>query len=87
MRIAVFLLALAYVALFGWTWITTLNGGGDAAGRGMALGFIAIGAGASAVFLIPALGLAMLDKLPKFALGLALAPAALLALVFATGMV
>lgn len=87
MRRTIFLLALAYAALYGWTWVSTMNGGGDAAGRGMALGFISIGATATAVFVIPALILAILDKAPKWALGLALTPAVLLVIVMATGVI
>ena len=87
MRRAVFILTLAYVALYGWAWIGTLNASTDAAGRGMALGFISIGMMATAVFLIPALILAILDKAHKWALGLAVTPVALLVLVFLTGMV
>lgn len=85
MRITVFLLTLAYAALFGSAWYDALNSGGDAAGRGMALGFISIGATTTAIFLIPALILAIADKALKWAVGLALVPAILLVLVFATG--
>lgn len=85
MRLAVFLLALAYAALYVVSWGNALNGGGDAAGRGMALGFISIGATITAGFVIPALILAVLNKAPKWALGLALAPGVFLILVFALG--
>ncbi|WP_146348448.1 hypothetical protein [Falsiphaeobacter marinintestinus] len=82
MRKAVFALSLAYVILFGWAWFDTLNASMDAAGRGMALGFLTIGMGVTAVCVVPAVILAVMDKAPKWALGLALTPAALM--VFAT---
>ena len=85
MRLAVFLLALVYTALYGLAWSDVLNGGGDAAGRGLALGFISIGATTTAIFLIPALILAIVDRALKWALGLAILPGVLLVLVFATG--
>ncbi len=82
MRRAVFILALAYAALYGWAWVGTLNASTDAAGRGMALGFIGIGMMATAVFVIPGLILAILDRAPKWALGLAVTPVALHVLFF-----
>ncbi len=87
MRRAVFALCLAYVLLFGWAWYDTTNASMDAAGRGMALGFLTIGIGATALFAVPALILAAMDKAPKWALGLALAPAGLLILVVMSGVI
>ncbi|WP_458722322.1 hypothetical protein [Shimia sp. W99] len=78
MRRAVFALTLAYVILFTWAWIDTVNASMDAAGRGMALGFMTIGIGITALFVIPALIMALNNKALKWALGLALTPAALL---------
>lgn len=87
MRRAVFLLTFAYVVLYGWAWYDTATASLDAAGRGMALGFISIGMMATALFVIPALVLALMDKAPKWALGLALTPAALLVLVVLGGLI
>lgn len=51
--------------------------GMDAAGRGMGRAFLMIFAGVAALFLVPALILALRNKALKLALGLALAPAVL----------
>lgn len=87
MRRAVFSLSLAYVILFTWAWIDTLNASMDAAGRGMALGFMTIGLAITALFVIPALIMALNNKALKWALGLALAPAALLLFAMMSGVV
>lgn len=87
MKRAVFALSLAYVILFGWAWFDTANASMDAAGRGMALGFLTVGIGGTALFVVPALILTLMDKAPKWALGLALAPAVLLFLVVFMGAV
>jgi len=87
MRIAVFAISLAYVLLYGWAWVGTVNASMDAAGRGMALGFLTVGIGPTAIFVIPALVLAIANRAPKWALGLSLAPAALLFLVVMTGVI
>lgn len=80
MRVAVFAICLAYALFFGWNWVETVKAGGDAAGRGMALGFLTIGMGTTAIFVIPALILAITGRGMKWALGLALVPALLLLL-------
>ncbi|MCI5097874.1 MAG: hypothetical protein MRY77_16295 [Rhodobacteraceae bacterium] len=77
MKRAVYVLSLAYAVFFGWAWFDTATGSMDAAGRGMALGFLVVGIGITLFFLIPALILTLRDKAPKWALGLAIAPAAL----------
>lgn len=87
MRRAVFALSLAYAVLYGWVWYDTVTASMDAAGRGMALGFLSIGMAATAVFVLPALVLAAMDKAPRWALGLALTPAVLLVLVTVSGMI
>ncbi|PSL18157.1 hypothetical protein [Shimia abyssi] len=78
MKRAVYVLSLAYSIFFAWAWIDTATGSMDAAGRGMALGFLIVGIGFTALFVIPALILTIRDKAPKWALGLVLAPGALL---------
>ena len=87
MRRAVFALSLAYAILFGWAWFDTLDASMDAAGRGMALGFLTIGMGVTALFVVPALVLALVDKAPKWALGLALTPAVLMGIAMLTDIV
>lgn len=87
MQKAVYALSLAYVFLFGWAWYDTSTASMDAAGRGMALGFLTVGIGATAILIIPALILALSGRALKWALGLALAPAALLFLVATAGIV
>ena len=85
MQKAVYSISLAYAILFGWAWYATATGSQDAAGRGMALGFLTVGIGVSLIFVLPALILALTDKAPKWALGLALTPAALMVLTAITG--
>ncbi|MBE1283563.1 MAG: hypothetical protein GJ676_09660 [Rhodobacteraceae bacterium] len=74
----VFLISLGYVVLFVVAWVSTATASMDAAGRGMALGFLTVAIGITVIFVIPALILALRDKAPNWALGLALAPAALM---------
>lgn len=85
MRRAVFAISLAYAILFAWSWISTATGTMDAAGRGMALGFLMIGIIATAIFVVPALVLAIRNKALNWALGLSLTPAILLLLVSLNG--
>lgn len=85
MRRTVFALSLAYAILFGWAWFDTLNGSMDAAGRGMALGFLTVGIGITALFVVPALILAVRNTALNWALGLASAPAVLAALLTVSG--
>lgn len=87
MRRAVFALSLAYVILFTWAWIDTLNASMDAAGRGMALGVMTIGMAITALFVIPALLMALNNKALNWALGLALTPVALLVFAMMSGVV
>lgn len=85
MRLAVALIALAYALLFGWAWYDTSSAHMDAAGRGMAQGFLVVGIGIAALFAGPALILAALGRAPKWALGLVLVPAAALLLALGAG--
>ncbi|MCE8509726.1 hypothetical protein KBY31_02470 [Ruegeria pomeroyi] len=87
MRRAVFAICLAYALLYGGAWISTVNASLDAAGRGMALGFLTVGMGTTAIFAIPALILAISNRALNWALGLSLVPAVLLLVVMAMGVV
>ncbi|MFC3614631.1 hypothetical protein ACFORG_12730 [Lutimaribacter marinistellae] len=78
-------LSLAYAILYAWAWIDTATAPMDTAGRGMTFGFLTVGVGITALFVIPALILALRDKALKWALGLALTPAALLVLISLSG--
>ena len=83
MRRAVFIVLALYIALFAWSFISVSGGGLDAAGRGMAMGFLMIGAGLTALFAVPALVLAVRNRAPQTALILALFPGAVYGLIMA----
>lgn len=85
MRLAPVLLAVLYAAVFLWAFRATETAHMDAAGRGMAMGFLVVGAMIAGAFTIPALILAALNKAPKWALGLSLAPLAVVFLALAAG--
>jgi len=85
MRLAVLLLAILYAVVLTWSFHSTANASMDAAGRGMAMGFLTLGAMIAAAFTLPALILAALNKAPKWALGLALAPFGVVVLAMASG--
>ncbi|MEX0286581.1 MAG: hypothetical protein AB3N23_18390 [Paracoccaceae bacterium] len=87
MRRAVFILAVAYALFFGWTWHDVANSSNDAAGRGMAMGFLTIAMFGTAVFVVPAVILAAMDRGLKWALGLALAPAVLMMVIVYGGVI
>lgn len=87
MQKAVYALSLAYAILFGWAWYDTSTAPMDAAGRGMAFGFLTVGIMATAVLVIPAVILAAMGRGLKWALGLAIAPAALFFLAAFVGMI
>ena len=77
MRVAVWILAALYAAVLGWLLIDTQTRPMDAAGYGMATGFLVVGGGVVALFTGPALILTALNRAPRWALGLALVPGAI----------
>jgi hypothetical protein len=85
MRNAVFLLAALYAIFFLVAFNNTSTSHMDAAGRSMAMGFLVVGAMIAGALTVPALILAALDKAPKWALGLALAPMAVVILAIGSG--
>ncbi|MEP2531324.1 hypothetical protein [Shimia sp.] len=87
MKRPVYILSLAYAFFFAWAWFDTATGSMDAAGRGMALGFLTVGILVTSIFVIPALILTYRNKAPKWALALVLAPAILLAFLTLPGLV
>lgn len=82
MRLAVFLIAGAEIALFVYVALTQTTGG-DAAGNAMAQGFVAVAGMALAVLLAPALILAVTNRALKVAFGLAVLPFVLTLLLLA----
>ena len=87
MRRAVFTISLAYVILFAWTWHEVTNTANDAAGYGMATGFLVIGMWSTAIFAVPAVILAALNKWIKFAFVLSLIPAGVIVLAKITDVI
>lgn len=75
MRPAVILLAVMQLGFLVLMALDTMTSTGmDAAGRGMAMGFITVYGMVLAVFLVPALILAIVGRGLRIALGLVLAP-------------
>ena len=87
MRLAVLLLALFYAVFYTWSYTATQSASMDAAGRGMALGFLMLEGMIAAAFTVPALILTALNKAPKWALGLALTPLGIVFLAMAAGVI
>ncbi|MGR3617533.1 MAG: hypothetical protein ACU0BB_16040 [Paracoccaceae bacterium] len=87
MRIIVLFISIGYAIMFAWLWHDVTNSSNDAAGYGMATGFLTIGMYITGFFAGPAVILAVLGKWPKLALGLSLVPAALIALAAATDVI
>lgn len=74
MRKAILFIVGAQVALLILMAVWPEPSGMDAAGRGMAMGFLMIFAAVAALFLVPAMVLALKDKALNLALVLALFP-------------
>lgn len=72
MRRAIYLLAALQIALYGWAVYDTATSHMDAAGRGMAEGFLVVGGGLLVVLLGLALWLARSEKRAPLGLVLAL---------------
>ena len=79
MRMAVYVIAAIEIAVFVLLALTG-SGGSDPAGNAMSGGFVTIGGMAMALFLIPALILAMVGRALWIALLLLLTPPVLVAL-------
>jgi hypothetical protein len=79
MRNGIFILCGLYAMAFVAIWIGTATASGmDNMSRGMSFGFLIAGVAITAVFAVPALILALMDRALPWALGLALAPVLLL---------
>ncbi len=81
---AVYILCAIYAGLLTFWAVSISTSTSDAAGIGMAWGFFMVGAGATGLFAVPALVLALARTWPRMAITLAAIPAFLA--ILAAGM-